>query len=169
MNPLPLTAAEQARLAALADIVEPAAIGFWPPAPGWLLVALLALLLAVRGGQHLGQRWRRNRYRRAARRSLRRLEAGGQALPAQQQLGAALLVLRDCAFGMPNASGTPPPAERAAWTAFLQARLPAGHAFVSEALLHDAAYWPPERVSREDARSVLNFVRDWVESHTPPA
>ncbi|WP_295007192.1 DUF4381 family protein [uncultured Dechloromonas sp.] len=163
----PLSAAEQARLAALADIVEPAAIGWWPPAPGWLLVALLALLLAVRGMQQFRRHWQRNRYRRLALRRLRPLESAGAALPAQQLLSEALLVLRDCALAMPAAASRP--ADRAAWSAFLQARLPARYPFLPEALLHDAAYWPPARVAREDALAVLRFVRSWVEHHAPPA
>lgn len=164
--PLP-TAAEQVRLATLADIVEPAAIGFWPPAPGWLLVALLALLLAVRGMQHLWRRWQRDRYRRAARRRLRPLESNSDSLPAQKLLSEALAVLRDCTLDMPEA--TKRPVDRAAWTAFLQACLPVRYPFLPEALLHEAAYWPPARVTREDARAVLRFVRDWVEHHGPPA
>lgn len=169
MNAAPLSAGEIARLAKLEDIVEPAAIAFWPPAPGWLLVALLALLLAVRCGQHLWRRWQRNRYRRLARRRLRQLEAVSASLPAQQRLSAALAILRDCALGMPDAASRPLPADREAWAAFLQACLPARHPFVPATLLHEAAYWPPGRVSGEDARAVLRFVRDWVERHRPPA
>lgn len=168
MNVPPLSAGEIARLAKLEDIVEPAAIAFWPPAPGWLLVALLALLLAVRGGQSLWRRWQRDRYRRLARRRLRRLEAAGAALPAQQRLSAALAILRDCALGMPDAASRPPLADRDDWAAFLRVCLPARHPFVSATLLHEAAYWPPGRVSGDDARAVQRFVRDWVERHRPP-
>lgn len=64
----------------LNDIIAPPAIGFWPPAPGWWLLALLILLLPVLIWLLL--RWRRHRrqQREPFSQGLSRL----QALQAQQ-------------------------------------------------------------------------------------
>ena len=57
---------QAASLQNLNDIVVPAAVGWWPPAPGWYLLGGLLLALTV----YIGLRWwrarRENRYRRAA-------------------------------------------------------------------------------------------------------
>ncbi len=59
-------------LAQLHPLREPAAIGWWPPAPGWWLLAGLALVLLLVLGWLAWKRWRGNGYRRQA---LRQLEA----------------------------------------------------------------------------------------------
>jgi hypothetical protein len=68
---------DPASLQNLHDIVVPAPVDWWPPAPGWyLLAAVLAvalLLLAVKGWRH----WRRNRYRGEALKEIARLRRAG--------------------------------------------------------------------------------------------
>jgi hypothetical protein len=56
----------------LRDIHLPDPIGWWPPAPGWWLLAVLALLLSA-GLWWLIYRYRRGRYRRLALKELDRL------------------------------------------------------------------------------------------------
>jgi hypothetical protein len=59
----------------LRDIVEPASIPWWPPAPGvWLLLALVAVWL-VAGLGLWWVHWRRQAYRRAGLRELREIAA----------------------------------------------------------------------------------------------
>jgi hypothetical protein len=59
----------------LRDIVAPASIPWWPPAPGvWLLLALVAVWL-VAGLILWWVRWRRQAYRRAGLRELRDIVA----------------------------------------------------------------------------------------------
>ncbi len=60
-------------LAQLRDIHLPEPIGWWPPAPGWLVVAFLSLALVGWVGYRLLLSLRNNRYRRAARKELARL------------------------------------------------------------------------------------------------
>ncbi|MCP8690065.1 DUF4381 domain-containing protein [Marinobacterium sedimentorum] len=50
----------------LHDLQLPAEVGFWPPAPGWWLLAALLLGGLIWAGIFLWRRWQRNRYRRAA-------------------------------------------------------------------------------------------------------
>lgn len=53
-------------LSQLRDIHPPQGAGFWPPAPGWWLLALVLILAALGLGLWLHRRWRRNRWRRSA-------------------------------------------------------------------------------------------------------
>jgi Domain of unknown function (DUF4381) len=78
----------------LRDIVEPASIPWWPPAPGvWLLLALVAVW-TVAGLGLWWVRWRRQAYRRAGLRELRviaaRLDAAPERAAALVDLAALL-------------------------------------------------------------------------------
>lgn len=72
----------------LNDIIVPAAVPWWPPAPGWYVLAgILAMVLAAVCVRWLRAR-RRDLYRRLALRELAgiRRDASGQALQALPQL-----------------------------------------------------------------------------------
>ena len=80
------------------DIDLPGGLFFWPPAPGWWIMATLFLSLAILGacGWH-----RRGRLRRAALGELGRLRERHQAGGDQQQLVAELsLLLRRLALAI---------------------------------------------------------------------
>ncbi len=66
-------------MAQLRDIHMPEPGGFWPPAPGWWLLAILVLALAIWLGVVLWRRHQRNRWIRDARRELAGLKATAQA------------------------------------------------------------------------------------------
>jgi len=71
------TEAPAGSLQNLHDIVMPAAVGWWPVAPGWyLLAAAMAAGLLWAGIRSL-RRYRRDRYRRAALRELERIRRDG--------------------------------------------------------------------------------------------
>jgi len=55
-----------ASLQNLNDIVEPAAVPLWPPAPGWYVLAGLLLLITSWCVYRMVRRWHMNRYRRLA-------------------------------------------------------------------------------------------------------
>ena len=63
----------------LNDVLLPAPVGWWPPAPGWFVVAALLLVALGWLAARRWRRWSRNRYRREALRSLAQLRAGGAA------------------------------------------------------------------------------------------
>ncbi|MDX1800858.1 MAG: DUF4381 domain-containing protein [Marinobacter sp.] len=73
---------EKDPLSALHDIHLPQPGGFWPPAPGWWLVALVALVLVAGAVMLVLRRRRRNRWLRQA---LRELDLTGFSQLADQQ------------------------------------------------------------------------------------
>jgi hypothetical protein len=74
----------------LRDIHLPGPIGWWPPAPGWWLLAMLALL----GIGLAALQWYRGRHRRAALRALGRvrqaLEQGAEPVTCLQSVSTVL-------------------------------------------------------------------------------
>lgn len=70
MNP-----AQTGPLAQLKDIHVPAPVDAWPPAPGWIILAVLAVVLVASLGYWLYRRYHANRHRREALRELARLKA----------------------------------------------------------------------------------------------
>lgn len=66
---------DKGSLQLLNDIVTPPPVPWWPPAPGWYVLAALALLAAAWLAIRYLQKWRRNRYRREALGQLARLRS----------------------------------------------------------------------------------------------
>lgn len=119
-------------LAELRDIHLPAAIGAWPPAPGWWMLAALLLLGLALCAWFCYRHWRRNAYRRAAL----------AALASQRDLQQLNRLLKRCAiarYGQAKAAAL----HGQAWVDFLQAscRKPPFSAD-SAALLASATYAP---------------------------
>ena len=63
----------------LNDIVMPAPVGLWPPAPGWYVVIAVVLALAVLAGFRALKARRQNAYRREALAELDRIREWGEA------------------------------------------------------------------------------------------
>ena len=81
---------DPASLENLHDIVVPDATPWWPPAPGWYLLALLVLLVAAWLLLLSLQYWWRNRYRTAALRELNSLRQSNGNFGDQSTTVAAL-------------------------------------------------------------------------------
>ena len=69
--------ADPADLSNLRDLALPPEVSLWPPAPGWWIVAAAALAAAVILSAAAAARYRRNAYRREARRQLDTVDPGG--------------------------------------------------------------------------------------------
>ena len=72
---------DPASLENLHDIVVPMPVPWWPPAPGWLFLGGLLLLLILIVLTRTALRYRRNAYRRVALTELRLAAAGTEPLP----------------------------------------------------------------------------------------
>ena len=68
-------------LAQLRDIHLPGSIETWPPAPGWWLLAIMAICAVAYGCCCLYKLWQKNRYRREAITSLKELRREYQQDP----------------------------------------------------------------------------------------
>jgi len=73
-------------LAQLAPLREPASIGWWPMAPGWWLILVLAIIGLGLIGRWFWRRYRRAHYRRIALSQLRLLRANEATITDINQL-----------------------------------------------------------------------------------
>lgn len=143
-------------LTELRDIHLPEPVSWWPPAPGWWVVAALASLLV--GLLYLGyRRHRRNRWRRSALAALARLsEAMPETLPAD--LSVLLRRVAITRFPRREVAGL----TGQDWLAFLDRTLDGGEAFRSGAgriLLHGPYR---QRGMALDSRALLALCERWI-------
>ena len=85
-------------LAQLRNIHLPEPVSWWPPAPGWWLVALVTAALLVVGGRALLKYIRENRYRKVALAELRRLQEQRQRYTHRDLLERLAALLRRVAI-----------------------------------------------------------------------
>ena len=150
-------------LAQLRDIHAPGMIETWPPAPGWWVLALLALALVLFAASRLLRRWLDNRYRREAMAELTQIKTDWRRHGNDQTYLEALQKL------MKRVALTRFPREQVAgltgeaWVRFLD-QSTGSHDFSmaeSEALI-DGAY-------REDISIDINSIEaaagSWIEKH----
>src|SRR5262245_21438605 len=88
----------------LYDIITPAPVPWWPPAPGWYVVGGVVLILVVWAGWRWWKHWQAAAYRRAALTELQQLKMrtidNVQRVPALQALPA--LVKRTALVAFPR-------------------------------------------------------------------
>ena len=118
--------------ARLRDAHPPESPPWWPPAPGWWLAIVVALVLAAIAVHRLRPRWRRFLLRR---RLLAELEAAASAAEISQLLRVAALA-RFPQHPAAGLHGAPAGLHGAQWIAFLEAcdREPGRFAALAEAL-----------------------------------
>jgi len=153
----------------LRDIHLPGAISWWPPAPGWWLLAALVLFGAALYALH----WYRGRHQRAALGALRRvreaLERGAEPVACLQNVST---VLRR--FAMTVAAGHKPTGDGAAepevagligdqWLHYLDSRWQRD-AFARGAgrKLLVAPYARPNSIERATAIELTALCADWL-------
>lgn len=148
-------------LAALRDIQLPGDPSWWPPAPGWWLLALLLLALTAGVGRAL---WRRYRLRLRLRRVLARLDAlvdGYTPSQACEFVTALSALLRRVALShYPREQVAPLTGE--AWLRFLDEHGGRG-GFRQGAgrVLADGAY---RRECEVDVPALAGLARAWIEA-----
>jgi hypothetical protein len=151
---------DPADLANLRDIAVPPPVPWWPPAPGWwILAAALLAAAAVLALRRLA-RWRADAYRRAALRELAALEAAAGSMPAGDLAASVSALLKRTALAAfprtecASLSG-------AAWLDFLDRT---GGAFTGPArLLPQLACGAPADAGALPA--ILAAARRWISMH----
>lgn len=154
----------------LQDIVEPAAVSWWPPATGfWILFALLLVWVSAIGLRLL-IRYQRNSYRREALVLLKQIEPGLQ--PAQTRgsaLGeAAMLLKRTALSAYPRKDVAKLSGEE--WLAFLDGSGNTHDFSRGAASVIGSISWQPQAgasLSDEQLKEIVGAVRHWINHHQP--
>jgi hypothetical protein len=146
-------------LQGLRDIHLPAPVSFWPPAPGWWLLALL-IVIVLFAAFWLWRRRQRRAYRRMALRQLQQLRQALQSGKAETPVIAELsILLRRTAitrYGRQQVAGL----QGKEWLAFLDRTGRTTH-FTSEGhALLDAPY---RRDTTQQAEPLLNLAQRWLQ------
>ena len=153
----------------LKDIHTPDAIGLWPPAIGWYLVAAFLIAALVLAGVILWRRWQQNAYRRAALRECddieREITAGSDSRAAAIRIATllkrtALSVFRRAEVA--SLSGD-------AWILFLESKASeASFSIASSQLLIEASFRQSPPDNQRDVVQLLDEARRWIRKHQRP-
>jgi hypothetical protein len=150
----------------LRDIHLPGAIGWWPPAPGWWLVAALALAAVAVYAVH----YYRGRHKRVALRALTRvraaLEQGAEPVACLQYVSTTLRRFAMTSVGKPAAQLAPvdvPGLIGDRWLEYLDARWERTEftAGLGRQLLA-APYTRPNSIERTAALELTGLCKDWL-------
>jgi hypothetical protein len=156
----------------LEPLIAPAPIGWWPPAPGWWLLALLLPLLLwgllrlfrnLRRRQHAATSEPLEPLRQAALAELERLARpyyGAEAGPWLQQLNA--LLKRLCRQRYPQSHSHTMTSR--AWLAYLDNRCPAA-GLTRWMILVEGAYRPHCRLDDKAIDGLNQAVAIWIRKH----
>lgn len=154
----------------LHDIVEPAAVSWWPPAAGMYLLLALVLVWLIAALLLTWQRHRHNAYRREGLALLQQIAPGLHAPEnrgvALQELGELLKRVALNAFPREEVAAL----SGADWLAFLD-RTAGGSAFVSgpASIIATAAYQTRNRsdLAAMEQDEIITAVRRWILHHQP--
>lgn len=149
----------------LRDIHVPAAIAWWPPAPGWWLLLGAAIVVgALLWLRHLG-RFRERAALKGLQSVARAMASGAEPLVCIQRIS---MILRRFAMSL---EGTAPVAGLTgeSWLRFLDSRW-AREEFASGAgrLLIFGPYAPSGRVSASDVDVLNALCIEWIRAQRPP-
>ncbi|WP_020409461.1 DUF4381 domain-containing protein [Hahella ganghwensis] len=143
----------------LNDVIEPSPISAWPPAPGWWLLLVLALLMLA-----LGIYWliRLRRHRTYRRRALTALEKCWQVHSAREDYPgfrhAANLVLKRHCLQLGYTHTASMPAE--SWQKFLMKKLPPRYHSEVSSFCH--LLYRPVETTQQEARDQYVKLQDWI-------
>jgi hypothetical protein len=152
----------------LHDIIAPAPVPWWPPAPAWYWVLGCAAFVVLVLAAHGILRWQRNRYRREALHEWHALSAklGDPGTRLFALTGLAVLLKRVALTAFPReevAALTGP-----GWQSFLQ-RTAASPNFVAQTagLIESVAYGTATAndVDETKAREAAALVHGWILNH----
>ena len=152
----------------LHDIIVPAPVPWWPPAPGWYWVLGFVLVLALVFAFRAFIRWQRNRYRREALAELAQLEYQLKSAGARASVLLALSEL------LKRTALTAFPREQVAsltgleWFAFLDGTAKGSSFGVGlGATLENAIYdsRKVEVLDEQELQALLSAISHWIKYH----
>lgn len=151
----------QKLLEQLRDIHEPAPINWWPPAPGWWLLALVLLACAI--GIYLWLRHRRrqrlhNRYRVEAVRLLQSLDTSART--ATQEINEILKRVAVTTYGRKNCGNL----TGRHWLDFLQSSAEIDCPTTARKAVLEHLY-RTDTVDKSANESFRRYAVEWVEQH----
>jgi hypothetical protein len=158
-------------MANLEEIGLPEPVPWWPPAPGWYVVAGLLLLGLVWLARRAHRRWRANAYRRGALARLGAIERLAFAPDTRRvvllQLPVLLKQTALAAYGRDRVASL----SGQAWLSFLDGTMGdrrfttgAGRTLLSVAYARSG----PQRLTDEETERLLDVSRWWVRTHRDP-
>lgn len=155
MNPSPLAGLD------LHDILAAPSPGFWPPAPGWWVLAVLLLGVLSVSGWRLVTAWRR---RRRQARILGELDALSTRRPDQVAIQVSTLLRRVALMGFSRREVAPLSGKD--WLAFLD-RTGGNGAFIHGAgkVLATAPYASAHSVTDTDNDALIALARQWIKQN----
>jgi hypothetical protein len=168
MIELVAAASDPTSLDRLHDIVEPPPVPWWPPAPGWYVVAMIVAIAAIYGAWRGWRHWKANAYRRAALAELAGIATRASTDPAAW-LDLPPLVKRTAivAFGRDDVAAL----SGSVWLAYLDrtggtTAFARGPGELLEALAYDPA--ATRGISNDRITALRSLVDVWIRSHRPP-
>ena len=153
----------------LKDIHTPDAIGLWPLAIGWYLIAAFLIAALVLVGVILWRRRQQNAYRRAALRECddieREITAGSDCRAAAIRI--ATLLKRTALSVFPRAEVAPLSGD--AWILFLESKASeARFSIASSQLLVEVSFRQNPPDNQSDVVRLLDEARRWIRKHQRP-
>lgn len=148
MNP------EAGSLEQLHDIVMPAELPWWPPAPGWFLLALLLIATSVTLVHRRMQTWRKNAYRREAEDHLTQAKNAREVAEILRRTALAFAERKDVA----SLGGEE-------WVDWLSSRSPNP---VPESVAHqlkEAPYRDQSTTATDSIETLKVFATEWIRNH----
>ena len=153
----------------LKGIHTPDAIGFWPPAIGWYLIAALLVAALVLVGVTLWRRWQQNAYRRAALQECDDIEREitSKSDYRTAAIRIATLLKRTALSVFPRAEVAPLSGD--AWILFLESKASeASFSIASSQLLIEASFRENPPDNQRDVAQLLDEARRWIRKHQRP-
>lgn len=148
-------------LAQLRDIHLPEAVSWWPPAPGWWVVSLIALAAVVTGILYTKKRYLQNRYRKAALRELENIFKNGKDQQQAQLEEMSILLRRTAiqAYGRENIA----PLFGDKWLDFLDNSGKTDQ--FSNGPAKVLGYGLYQTTAEADLNQVMRIIQSWIKEH----